>query len=511
MHPPQEGAQGAALFKFLGNFSQNQARTKGMRIALGNVPFEVAKIAAGAWRAGNDTLAREAFAVGLFPEVAKGDSPKGRIADLGTGHGDFAIALARRYSGCSIWAVDWDPISGLSGRRDLPFNLLNCSETGLDDFTAAVRSNSLEYGAPLLFDLVYTLFPNPSAIGAFLAAAMGVVSDTGEIHLVTEAPHVARVAEAALIQGGFLVRGATLPPEVGSITGYGGLLASSDTVHWVVARRYRPGEFVIPALGESPPAAWPSYFRIDGTRFQEHERHAAEVELSVLFGRPVGIDLLLNAVGIDVPGISLDQLVISPRQGGKVLLDGWFVDENNDRCGSFMRSTSPPPALGEPWIAEGGGFNAYAEHGKRITDKIKKGIARSWHQRFLPFLAWLGVDRLEFNATQMGSFAWARLGFDFRDEGVRDKVINEFRVWLAKQAPSPSLGCHVASLQHAWEVADVTGEDGRELGKEFLLQYGQRMTQGWAAVFSLHPSYPGWKRLFKDPQNSTTSSGGSRS
>lgn len=465
-----------------------------MRIALGNVAFEMAKIAACAGRAGNADTAREVFAQGLFPEGVKE-----RVADLGTGYGHFAVSLARHYPSCFVWAVDSGDVSGLSGRTGLPPNILNCGETGFDGFVSAVRSQSAELGGPLAFDLAYILFPNPSAIGAFMAAAMEVVSDQGEIHLLTEAPHVASMAKTALVQGGFLVRSATLPSALGSLTGYGSVLASSDTVHWVVARHYQPEEFVIPTASEQPPTLWPCILHIGRGKFQRHEWYAAEKKLSRLFGRPISLNLLLNAVGMDRAGITLDQLDISLTKEGEILLLGWFADEANDRCGDFSQTIPLPPVPGERWVAHANSFNAYALYPrKQVINRTNRGVARFWHQRFLPWLAALGVDEFQLTATEIGCFAWARLGFDFRDDGVRTEMVEGFRVWLAINDFPPSLDDRAASLRHAWDLADFTDEAGGELGKDFLLWWGEAKSKQWLARFSLHPAYPGWRVLFKD-------------
>lgn len=462
-------------------------------LPLGLLPFQLAQLAACAGRAGNADTAREVVAQGLFPEGVRE-----RVVDLGTGYGEFAIDLARRYPKCSVWAVDREDVSGLSGRCNLPPNLINCGETGFDGFVTAMRTENAELGAPLVFDLAYILFPNPSLVGAFLSAALGVVSDQGVIQILTESSSTAEFAATTLTRKGFLVREVSLPPQVGSVSSYGRALASSDEVHWVVARRYQPEEFVIPPVGGHPPPDWPNFLKINGGIFSEQQRHSAEVQLSRLFGRAIDVNLFLHAVGVGVPAISLDQLIVRRTEANSILIDGGFTDDSDDRCGSFQRSIPPPPAPGEPWIAEGHGFDSYFEYRRQIVDRMERGIARSWHQRFLPFLAWLGVDQLQFNATQSGSYAWARLGFDFRDDGVRTEMIEAFRVWLATNDCPPSLDDRAASLRHAWEVAYFTDEAGRELGKEFLLWWGQHHPGRWAARFSLHPSYPGWRLLFKD-------------
>ncbi len=466
-----------------------------MRIALGNVSLELAKVAACAWRAGNEPLAREAFARGFFPAGVAGP-----IADLGTGYGDFAIDLARRYPGCSVWGVDSGPILGWQGRKGLPSNLLDCGETHFDDFVRAVRDP--QFGDPCTFDLAYILYPNPTAVGAFLSAAQGVVGKQGEIHLLTELEDTARWAEHALTRGGFLVRSAMLPPEVSGVTGYGRLLSSSDTVHWLVARHHRPDEFVIPPVKAMSPVPWPNYLRIGNKRFQERDRGPATEALSQIFGRPIDLDQLLGAVRIDVPGVYLDQLCLVPEDEGAVSFEGYFVDADGQWCGHFIRSLPATPISGGLWISEGYGFNSHEKHGKRITKKMKHGIARSWHQHFLPFLAAQGVDLFQLTATEKGSYAWASLGFDFRNEEVRQELIDEFRVWLVCDARNTTLDDRARSLQHAWDLADFTDENGVRLGRDFLLWRGITAPQGWESSFSLHPSYPGWRRLFRANGNS---------
>lgn len=454
------------------------------------LPFQLAQIAASAWQARGEGQARNVFDRGFFPAGVRD-----RIVDLGTGHGEFAIALSWRYPECYVWGVDREDSPPLQGRH-LPSNLFLCSETGLNEFLQAMQG--AELGPPMVFDLVYILFPNLSLVENFLSAALAVVSDHGTIQLLTESPQGAEFTAKLLAQKGFLVREASLPPQVGTVTSYGRSLAPSDEVHWVVARCYQPGEFVIPPVGGHPSPDWPNFLKINEGRFSEQQRHSAEAQLSNLFGRSIDIDLFLHAVGVGVPKISLDQLMVRRTETGSILIDGGFADDSDDRCGSFQRSIPPPPAPGEPWIAVGSGFDSYFEYRREIVERMKRGIARSWHQRFLPFLAWLGVDRFELNATQSGSYAWARLGFDFRDDGVRTEMIEGFRVWLATNFFPPSLDDRASSLRHAWDLADFTDEAGRELGKDFLLWWGEAKSRQWLARFSLHPTYPGWHRLFKD-------------
>lgn len=321
-----------------------------------------------------------------------------------------------------------------------------------------------------------------------------------EKRFLTASPGQAAAVADLFSRNGLIVRQALVP-------GY--LFRSgeeTEMVHWLVAR---PGASPVTRLIDSlvragePPL--PDSFTISGHTVTGRDDAGAAKLLQGLFGRPVTINQILRAVSIDLPHYRLDQLRIeSPsadkrHEQGIVIIGGQIVTDTGEPASEFYRVIHPATEPGTLWIASGSGHN-YANP-ERFAAHTRQGIGRQVHQRFLAFLYHLGVDALELSVTLAGAYVWPRIGFDFIDERIQQAMKVRFREYLYQHniPLSPEKEKEWLAIQHAWELADFQLEDGRPVGKEFLLHYGETKKRDFSTRFWLRPDYPGWGRLFKRP------------
>jgi len=108
----------------------------------------------------------------------------------------------------------------------------------------------------------------------------------------------------------------------------------------------------------------------------------------------------------------------------------------------------------------------------------KNGLGTDMLQRAEGLYEKIGIKKIQLHAnSQVGKYAWARLGFDFDGEDTRLNVAERFYQYLTvKGVPDDDW----PDVKHAWEIAAYTHPKGS--GRDFLLSKDA-------------PSYPAVKNL----------------
>lgn len=90
-----------------------------------------------------------------------------------------------------------------------------------------------------------------------------------------------------------------------------------------------------------------------------------------------------------------------------------------------------------------------------------------------------GIKRINLDANmEVGGYAWARMGFDFKDEDERTKFINSF---VSKYEDTYKVKPNLVR-NTAYEIASTIGPDGSPIGKNFMLG------SSWSATKNLDPN-----------------------
>ena len=83
-----------------------------------------------------------------------------------------------------------------------------------------------------------------------------------------------------------------------------------------------------------------------------------------------------------------------------------------------------------------------------------------------------GLDAIYLEADiDVGGYAWARMGFDFRDDYTLQSHKDSFAYALSRMYPNePYIVDEVMdNVWHSWDIAAYVGPDGRRVGKTYLL------------------------------------------
>jgi hypothetical protein len=105
------------------------------------------------------------------------------------------------------------------------------------------------------------------------------------------------------------------------------------------------------------------------------------------------------------------------------------------------------------------------------------GFGSAWYQSSEVTYKEAGIKEVTIYANiDVGGYAWARMGFDFRHEtyliGAQAKLERMWSQRYNTAMPRSTLD----SLQHSWEIAAFVGPDGFKLGKESMLN------SSWQAI-----------------------------
>jgi hypothetical protein len=107
----------------------------------------------------------------------------------------------------------------------------------------------------------------------------------------------------------------------------------------------------------------------------------------------------------------------------------------------------------------------------------------------------IGLDAIYLEANMaVGGYAWARMGFDFRDDFTLDRYRDDFLRDLLRLYPNDEVDIDYlnSSINHSWDIAAFTGPDGRRVGKEYLLgkaYEAEKILQPWAEGVEVGEAY----------------------
>jgi hypothetical protein len=156
-------------------------------------------------------------------------------------------------------------------------------------------------------------------------------------------------------------------------------------------------------LSESLPKLWGS----DGNPFD------AEVTIDELSPQLEGHPDLKQSYPAN--GVPLHAKV-SAEFDGRLKLDFRFRTAGGDEKGS---------ALVHIHLGEDGRLRAVLQ---QMNLQVQgQGVAKAFHRGLERFLARAGVVSISLKATQVGRYAWARLGYEFASSAERQRVLDAFR------------------------------------------------------------------------------------
>lgn len=216
-----------------------------------------------------------------------------------------------------------------------------------------------------------------------------------------------------------------------------------------------------------------------------------------LFGREVTLEDFFAGFAVDLPGYRLKRLDLEFFPHGHLDIRGLVVDDDDNTVGNFCRVIPVKPPENQFWIAGSQGIAFSTLDGAR-----RKGLGRHLTQRYLALLKRLGVDGLDFSVSNDGAYVFPKLGFDFANPAIRDRVKILFREYLKQNFPdrSPYDETQWAKIRHAWDISSFRlANTGFPAGEAFLMELG---AQGDFASFRVRfltdASYRGWGLLFGD-------------
>ena len=125
----------------------------------------------------------------------------------------------------------------------------------------------------------------------------------------------------------------------------------------------------------------------------------------------------------------------------------------------------------------------------RVSEPYQKsGFGSRLYRNAEKVAAYNGIEKITLNANlSVGGYAWARMGFDFINdsysEGVAHRIKGKWWEVYGTHKGEPSVRHGSGRPWHSWELAAVTGPDGRRIGKEAMLG------SSWDAVKYLNPKH----------------------
>lgn len=313
-----------------------------------------------------------------------------------------------------------------------------------------------------------------------------------------------------LAKSGFDVRTAPIPWDVAPAGPNNAqepeFINGRRIVHWIVARRY-----------ESPLETWFNHFIDAADQSPHHQIRQLDVlgqtcvspsdanlanDLTSLFGRPVGIEELRKGFAIDVPGYVTKRVSLERHEGSDGVSLMTEIATRDGEMAARLSGWLPPPSSGEPWIAWGEDLNEHLyglTNPKKVLKHLSQGIGRRSLARILVFLHRLGVNALDMMARGHGLLFMPKIGFDFQNENIRKRVLDDFREFIMKRDRNPSRRMRRAlfNVHRAWDISEFQNDQGEDVGREFLEDYYANKRKASVPLrFTLSAQYEGWRRLF---------------
>ncbi|HSA58326.1 MAG TPA: GGDEF domain-containing protein [bacterium] len=312
----------------------------------------------------------------------------------------------------------------------------------------------------------------------------------------------------ALAEARFEVHAAPIPFDMMPARPAGETLSESpETAHWIVGRRtdtplelwFR--EFVDKADKKNDPPIG-QLDVLDRTGIPPDDS-SLQGDLRGLFGRPLSWEDIRKGFAIDVPKYVTRRISLRrhDESGGVSILTEIATRRGGEIAARLYGWLPPPPADGQPWIAWGEDLNEqlYGLYpSRRILQHIQQGIGRRALTRTLVFLHRLGVNALDMNARGHGLTFMPGIGFDFRDDSVRRKVLDDFHDYVKEHDSSPTKKTlsDLLKVRQASDILDYQNDRGEPLGRAFLEHYAQTRKETVSLRFWLNGTFGGWRRLF---------------
>ena len=207
-----------------------------------------------------------------------------------------------------------------------------------------------------------------------------------------------------------------------------------------------------------------------------------------VFGKDMPDNLkeqLLAAYGMDDPKIETIVDIDAYYNDAVLIKIGYYDTVNLDYDGN-------PKPIGNASRTvrkdDGGWIGVHHGLFELKDDYQNRGWGTSVYQRSESFYLNNGVSRITLMADlTVGSYAWARLGFDFETPRVSEVFNGSFKQWLYRQKKVPYSDIPSDdTFLTAWEISTFTYK-GQRMGREFLLG------RDWDAVKYLDPDDPGYQ------------------
>lgn len=135
----------------------------------------------------------------------------------------------------------------------------------------------------------------------------------------------------------------------------------------------------------------------------------------------------------------------------RITVSGEVFDRDGAKIGQFVRNI-------EYGIVDHTYFALEAGKGAGFGSKFYKHLEESYLNA--------GITEVTIHANiDVGGYAWAKMGYDFTDKWERDNMrvkAEEAYFYAYDEIPDQP-------LYHSWEIAALTGPDGRKIGKETML------------------------------------------
>lgn len=141
----------------------------------------------------------------------------------------------------------------------------------------------------------------------------------------------------------------------------------------------------------------------------------------------------------------------------------------------------------------------FLEHAQFPQSAQGQGVLKDFFKQGLPTWESKGIKSMDLIADlTVGGHAWARYGFDFASEGLRNQYTTAFKAYAKIKGVKLE---NPDGYKHSWEIAAQTakgynGKFGDKLGKEFMLEYpsgydAQGHPNSWHGELDLTKGSPG--------------------
>jgi len=314
----------------------------------------------------------------------------------------------------------------------------------------------------------------------------------------------------ALAAAGFDVRSAIIPwlatPKNFEFPIPSESIGNRYVVHWIAARRHELPletwfrEFIDAA--DRSPRHQIQHLDVLGRRDVRSDDPQLADDLMTLFGQPLSFAQFRQGFAIDVPGYTTNRVLLERHDGSDgVSLLTEITTLRGEIAARLSGWLPPPPAVGEPWIAWGDDLNEHlfgTTRRDQLLKHLSQGIGRRSLARILVFLHRLGVNALDMMARGHGLVFMPKIGFDFQDDLVRQKVLHDFQEFVEQRDSSISKATRAAlqKVYHAWDICDFQNDRGEDLGLQFMTEYATQRKASILLRFQLSAHYAGWERLF---------------